>query len=107
MVPRGSAMTKMMVRECFHVRDIRWADYELVAIWTAVPYDTAISAYPQHLQPMPNNEGWVECLTDSGPSRIWLPAERRISDIKAVAASKSRLVIGGGSESMTMIALAQ
>jgi hypothetical protein len=91
----------------FHVCDARWADYELAAIWTAVPYDTAISAHPQHSQPKPHNEGWVECLTDSGPSRVWLPAERRMSELRAVAATKSRQVIGGGSGAMTMIALSE
>jgi WD40 repeat protein len=91
----------------FHVCDARWADNELVAIWTAVPYDNAISAHPQDSQPKPYNEGWVECLTDSGFSRIWLPAERRSTGPRAVAATKSRLVIGGGSGAMTMIALSQ
>jgi WD40 repeat protein len=91
----------------FHVRDARWTDYDSVAIWTAVPYDTAISAHPQHLQPRCYNDGWIECLTDSGLSSIWLPAERRSSAIKAVAATESRLVIGGGNGAMTMIALSQ
>jgi WD40 repeat protein len=91
----------------FHVRDARWADYELVAIWTAVPYGTAISAHPQHSQPRSRSDGWVECTTDSGPSRIWLPAERRSLTIKAVAATESRLVIGGSNGAMTMIALSQ
>jgi hypothetical protein len=83
------------------------ADYEFVAIWAAVPYHTAISAHPQHSQPKPYNEGWVEYLTDSGPSRIWLPAERRMLDLKAIAATKSRLVIGSGSGAMTMIAFSR
>jgi WD40 repeat protein len=89
----------------FHVRDARWADYELVAIWTAVPYDTVISAHPQYSQPRSHSDGWVECPTDSGPSRIWLPAERRSRKFQAVAATDSRLVIGGGNGAMTMIAL--
>jgi WD40 repeat protein len=88
----------------FHVRDTRWADYEFVAIWTAVPYDTASSAHPQHFQPTAYTSGWVEFTKDSGLSRIWLPAERRSSGVHAVTASQSRLVIGGGSGAMTMIA---
>jgi WD40 repeat protein len=88
----------------FHVRDARWADYEFVAIWTAVSYHTAISAHPHHSQPISYDSGWEEFTTDSGLSRIWLPAERRSSGLKAVAASHSRLVIGGGSGAMTMIA---
>jgi WD40 repeat protein len=91
----------------FHVRDARWADYEFAAIWRAVPYETATSAQPQRFEPRSYNSGWVECLTDSGPSMIWLPAERRSSYLKADAASKSRLVIGGGSGAMTTIALSQ
>jgi hypothetical protein len=91
----------------FHVRNARWADYGFVAIWRAVPYDTAISAHPQHSQPMSYANGWVEYLTDSGSSLIWLPAERRSSGLHTVAASQSRLVIGSSSGAMTMIALSQ
>jgi WD40 repeat protein len=91
----------------FHVCDARWADYEFVAIWTAVSYDTAISAHPQDLQPKSYDDGWVECTTGSGPSSIWLPAERRLSTISTVAATESRLVIGGGNGAMTMVALSQ
>jgi WD40 repeat protein len=91
----------------FHVRDARWADYEFVAIWTAVPYDTAISAHPQRSQLRFHSDGWVECTTDCGPSRIWLPAERRLSRVEAVAATKSRLMIGGSNGAITMIALSQ
>jgi WD40 repeat protein len=91
----------------FHVRDARWADYEFVVIWKAVTFDTAISAHPQHPQPMSYTSGWVELTTDSGLSWIWLPAERRSSGLNAIAASQSRLVIGGGSGAMTMIALSQ
>jgi WD40 repeat protein len=89
----------------FHVCDARWADYEFVAKWTAVPYDTAIRAHPQHSQPSSYSDGWIECTADSGLSKIWLPAERRSSAISAVAATESRLVIGGGNGAMTMIAL--
>jgi WD40 repeat protein len=92
---------------CFHVRDARWADNELVAEWTVVPYDTAITAHPQQTQPRATSDGWVECTTKSGPSRIWLPAERRSSGLPAVAASQSRLVIGSSSGVMTMLALSQ
>jgi WD40 repeat protein len=91
----------------FHVPDARWSDYEFVAIWTAVPYDTAISAHPQHSQPRAYIDGWVECLTDCGPSGIWLPAERRSLGSQAVAATESRLVIGGSNGAMTMIDLSQ
>jgi WD40 repeat protein len=91
----------------FHVRDARCADNEFAAIWTAVPYDTAISAHPQHLQPTAYPNGWVECPTDSGFSSIWLPAERRSSGPRAVAATKSRLVMGSSSGAMTMTALSQ
>jgi WD40 repeat protein len=91
----------------FHVRDNHRADYEFVAIWTKVPYDTAISAHPQRSQPMPYNGGWVKCTTDSGSSWIWLSAERRSLTMKVVAATESRLVIGGGNGAMTMIALSQ
>jgi WD40 repeat protein len=91
----------------FHVRDARCADYEFVAIWTAVPYDTAISAHPQDLQPRSLANGWVKCPTDSGPSRIWLPAERQSSSIHTIAATGSRLVIGGSNGAMTMIAFSQ
>jgi WD40 repeat protein len=90
----------------FPVRDARWTDYEFAAIWTAVPYDTAVRAHPQHSQPRPHSDGWVQCPTDSGLSKIWLPAERRSSGM-SVAATESRLVIGGGNGAMTMIALAQ
>jgi WD40 repeat protein len=91
----------------FHVCDARWSDYEFVAIWTAVSYDTAISAHPHHSQPMYHNDGWVECTTESSPSKIWLPAERRPGGLEAVAATDSRLVIGGSNGAMTMIALSQ
>jgi WD40 repeat protein len=91
----------------FHVRDAQWADYEFVAIWTAVPYDTAISAHPPHSQASSYDDGWVECTTDSGLTRIWLPAEHRSLTIKAVAATESRLVIGGSNGAMTMMALSQ
>jgi WD40 repeat protein len=91
----------------FHVRNARWADYEFVAIWTAVLYDTAISAHPQDLQPRSYGDGWVECTTDFGSSSIWLPAERRSTEMQAVAATESRLVIGGSNGAMTMIALSQ
>jgi WD40 repeat protein len=91
----------------FHVRDARWADYEFVVQWTAVPYDTAIIAHPQHSQPRSYSDGWVKCTTDSGPSWIWLPAERRSLTIKAVAATESRLVVGGSNGAMTIIALSQ
>jgi WD40 repeat protein len=91
----------------FHVRDARWADYEFAAVWSAVPYRTAISAHPQHSQPRATSDSWVEFMTDSGLSRIWLPAERRSSGLKTIAASQSRLVIGGRSGAMTMIALSQ
>jgi hypothetical protein len=87
----------------------RWstADCEFTAIWTAVLYDTATSAHPQHFQTKSYYDGWVEFTTDSGLSMIWLPAERRSSELTAVAASHSRLVIGGGNEAMTMIARSQ
>jgi WD40 repeat protein len=91
----------------YHVCDTRWADYECAAIWTAVPYDTATSAHPQNSQPKFYPDGWVEHMTDCGPSRIWLPAERRLSGIEAVAATKSRLVIGGSNGAVSMIALSQ
>jgi WD40 repeat protein len=89
----------------FNVGQGRWADYGFVATWTAVPYDTAISAHPQHPQPRSYNDGWFECTTGSGPSRIWLPAERQTLAINAAAATESRLVIGGSNGAMTMIAL--
>jgi WD40 repeat protein len=91
----------------FHVRDARWADYEFAAVWSAIPYDDAISAHRQHSQPRAYEDGWIECPTDSGPSRIWLPAERRTSTMQAVAATGSRLVIGSSNGAMTMIALSQ
>jgi WD40 repeat protein len=91
----------------FRVHNALWADYEFAVIWTAVLYDTATSVHPQHSQPASHTNGWVEFTTDSGLSRIWLPAERRSSGLKAVAASQSRLVIGGVSGAMTMIALSQ
>jgi WD40 repeat protein len=91
----------------FQVRDARGADYEFVEIWTAVRYDAAITAHPHHPQPRFYSNGWVECPTDSGPSRIWLPAERRSFRVEAVAATKSRLMIGGSNGAMTMISLSQ
>jgi WD40 repeat protein len=91
----------------FHVRNAHRADYEFVAIWTAVPYDTAISAHPQVLQPIYFADGWVKCPTDSRFSSICLPAERRSSGLQAVAATESRLVIGGANGAITMIALSQ
>jgi hypothetical protein len=93
--------------EFFHFRNVERADYEFVAIWTAVPYDTAIRAHPQYSQPRFYSDGWVECPTDFVPSRIWLPADRRSSEMKAVAATGSRVVIGGINGAMTMIALCQ
>jgi WD40 repeat protein len=89
----------------FHVRNARWANYEFVAIWTAVSYDIAISAHPHYSQPRFHAGAWVECETDYGPSNIWIPAERRPWHINAVAATGSRLVIGGGNGAMSMIAL--
>jgi WD40 repeat protein len=89
----------------FHVSDARWADYDSAAIWIAVPYDTAISAHPQHLQPRCYNDGWVECPIGFGSSMIWLPAKHRSSVIDAVTARESRLVIGSNNGAMTMIAL--
>jgi WD40 repeat protein len=94
-------------KSSFHVRNARYADYEFAAIWTAVPYDAAVTAHPHHPQPRSYSNGWVECQTDSGPSRIWLSAERRSSRFEAVAATKSRLMIGGSNGAMTMIALSQ
>jgi WD40 repeat protein len=88
-----------------HVRDARWAEYEFVAIWTAVSYATAISTHPQHSQPMSYAGGWVHCISDSSLSTISLPAERRSSEITAVVAKGSRLVIGGSSGAMTMMSL--
>jgi hypothetical protein len=69
------------------------ADYEFVAIWTDVPYDTVMSTHPQHSQPRSYGDGWVECPTECGLSSISLPAERRSSGLNAVTASQSRLVI--------------
>jgi hypothetical protein len=83
------------------------ADYEFVAIWTAVSYHTAILAHPQHSQPRLHRDGWLQYMTDSGPSRIWLPAERRPAEAKAVTATGSRLVIGSQSGGMTTIALSR
>jgi hypothetical protein len=74
-------------------------------MWTAVPYDTVISAHPHVLQPISYIDGWVKCPTDSRFSSIWLPAERRSSGLQAVAATESRLVIGGTNGAITMIAL--
>jgi hypothetical protein len=88
----------------FDVRNARWADHEFAVIWTAVPYDTAASAHPHYFDPH-QYEDWVKHLTDYGPLRIWLPAERRSSALEAVAGTKSRLVIGGVSGAMTMISL--
>jgi hypothetical protein len=76
-------------------------------MWIAVPYAAAFSAHPQHSRPRSYNDSWVECTTDYGPSFIWIPAERRAFGYKAVAASKSRLVIGGSNGAMTMTALSQ
>jgi WD40 repeat protein len=90
-----------------YVRNARCPDNEFAATWTAVLYDTLTSAHPQHLQPTPYTNSWVEFTTDSGPSRIWLPAERRSSGLKTVAASQSRQVIGGVSGAVTAIALCQ
>jgi WD40 repeat protein len=88
------------------------ADYEFVAVWTAVPYYTAIKAHPQQVhpqyyQPTTWGNGWVQCTTDSGPSKIWIPAERRASGLEAIGATETRLVIGGRNGAMTMIALSQ
>jgi WD40 repeat protein len=91
----------------FHIRDARWAEYESVATWIAVPYNVAISEHPQHSQPRFSAGGWVECPTHSGSSMIWLSAERRSVTFVAVAASRSRLAIGGGGGAMTMIAWSQ
>jgi WD40 repeat protein len=88
-----------------HVLNAKCADNQFAATWTAVPYDTAIGFHPRHSQPRSYANGWVECTTDSGPSSIWIPAERRSSRLNAVAASRTRLVIGGNSGAMTMIAL--
>jgi hypothetical protein len=81
------------------------SDCEFVATWTEVPYETAISAHPQHSQPRVSSNGWVQCTQDTSTTRIWLPAERRAAGFVAVAATESRLVIGGGNGAMTMIAL--
>jgi hypothetical protein len=83
------------------------ADYEFAAIWTAVSYYTAIHAHPHHSQPRPYRDGWLHYTTGSGSSRIWLPAERRPAEAKAVTATESRLVIGSQSGVLTTIALSQ
>jgi WD40 repeat protein len=89
----------------FHVRVPRWADYDLAAIWRAVPYDNASHAHSQHSQPIATSDGWVQCTQHTSSSWIWIPAERRISDLRGIAVTESRLVIGGNNGVMTMIAL--
>jgi hypothetical protein len=80
-------------------------DNEFVAVWTAVPFETAISAHPRYLQPTVTSRGWTQCTQGSGTSMIWIPGERRTSELKAIASTESRLVIGGTNGAMTMIAL--
>jgi hypothetical protein len=83
------------------------SDYDFIALWTEVLYDTAISVHPQHSQPIEYSNGWVQCTPDVSSSRIWIPAERRSLTLGATAGTESRLVIGGSNGAMTMIALSQ
>jgi hypothetical protein len=80
------------------------ADNDFTVVWTAVPFSTAIAAHPQKVHPRVWSDGWLQFDTESGPSTIWLPGERR-AEPKAVAATASRLVIGSISGAMTIIAL--
>jgi hypothetical protein len=83
------------------------ADCEFVVMWTAVLYDTAISAHPQRSQPRVLGDGWVHYTPDANTSKIWIPAERRSLYFKAVAATESRLMVGDSNGAMTMIYLTQ
>jgi WD40 repeat protein len=82
------------------------ADIESPVIWTAVPLATAIGTQIRNTEPVLNGDGWLDHKTESGTSRIWLPAERRGRQM-AVASSGSQIVIGAIGGAMTMLDLSQ
>jgi hypothetical protein len=73
-------------------------------IWTAVERFTSIGADPRHAQPKLWSNWWLENIRNSRKFLIWLPVDRR-GVSTAVASSQSRMVIGGSSGAMTMLAL--
>jgi WD40 repeat protein len=79
-------------------------DTAFLAVWTAVSLSTAMKAHPRHAQAHLYANGWLISTRKFSFSQIWLPAERRGMP-KAVASSGSRLVVGGNSGAMTMLAL--